>query len=100
MSGFTLIVLAHDRPRALRVLLEGLVALRGRETVAHWQRRVRAGAIGEVFGELMKVHYDPGYERSMRANFAGFTEAEPVRLEDGSPPALAAAAARLLARAG
>lgn len=26
MSGFTLIVLTHDRPRALRVLLEGLVA--------------------------------------------------------------------------
>ena len=87
-------------PELFSRLLEGLVALRGRETVAHWQRRVRAGAIGEVFGELMKVHYDPGYERSMRANFAGFTEAEPVRLEDGSPPALAAAAARLLARAG
>ncbi|MBE2241322.1 MAG: tRNA 2-selenouridine(34) synthase MnmH [Burkholderiaceae bacterium] len=80
-------------------LLDGLVALRGRETVAYWQQRVRAGAVAEVFGELMRLHYDPGYERSMRANFTGFAAAETVRLEDGSPPALAAAAKRLLVRA-
>jgi hypothetical protein len=46
----------------------------------------------------MHTHYDPGYERSMRANFAGFAAAEPVCLDDGSPPALAAATARLLGR--
>ena len=80
-------------------LLEGLVTLRGRETVKHWQQRVREGALAEVFLDLMHAHYDPGYERSMRANFAGFAAAEPVCLDDGSPPALAAAAARLLDRA-
>jgi tRNA 2-selenouridine synthase len=80
-------------------LLEGLVTLRGRETVKHWQQRVREGALSEVFLDLMHAHYDPGYERSMRANFAGFATALPVRLDDGSPATLAAAAARLLDRA-
>ena len=79
-------------------LLDGLVALRGRETVLHWQQRARAGALAEVFLDLMHSHYDPGYERSMQANFAGFTAATPLRLDDGSPDSLTAAAAHLLAR--
>ena len=80
-------------------LLEGLVTLRGREAVRHWQQRVREGAVAEVFLDLMHAHYDPGYERSMRANFAGFAAALPLQLQDGSPAVLAAAAARLLERA-
>ena len=80
-------------------LLEGLVTLRGRETVEGWQQRVRAGAVAEIFLDLMHTHYDPGYERSMRANFAGFADAAPILLDDGSPSTLAAAAARLLDRA-
>ena len=90
--------LAAD-PELFCRLLDGLVALRGRETVARWQQRARAGAAAEVFDELMKLHYDPGYERSMRANFAGFTAAETIHLEDGSLPSLSAAAKQILARA-
>lgn len=76
--------------------LDALVALRGRETVSAWQTLARSGRIGEAFLGLMHDHYDPGYLKSMRANFVGFADAAALHLEDGSPHTLAAAAARLV----
>jgi tRNA 2-selenouridine synthase len=75
--------------------LDALVPLRGREPVARWQAAARAGRFGEVFLDLMHRHYDPGYDRSMRANFAGFDAAPVVALADAAPATLAAAAGRL-----
>ncbi|MCW5632796.1 MAG: tRNA 2-selenouridine(34) synthase MnmH [Rubrivivax sp.] len=72
--------------------LAALRELRGAETVARWQAMARAGAHAEVVHELLEMHYDPTYLRSMSRNYAGFAQARVLPLDDGEPPALAAAA--------
>ena len=62
-----------------------------------WQADARAGRAAEVFLDLMHAHYDPGYLKSMKANFAGFDSARIVTLDDGSSATLAHTAAQLLA---
>ncbi len=79
--------------------VEPLVALRGHDVVRGWQQAAREGRFDAVFLDLMQRHYDPGYDKSIRANFAGYDEAPVVALEDGAPATLAAAARRLVAAA-
>ena len=81
-------------------LLDGLVALRGKDTVVHWQTLARAGAWADVFRAMMTDHYDPLYNRSMDRHYAGYAQARPVLLPDGGPTALAATASAMLAMAG
>lgn len=78
-------------------LLDGLVALRGRDTVARWQTLARGGQWAEVFDQLMREHYDPLYQRSIDRHFSGFAQAPMVLLADGGPAALQQAARALLA---
>ena len=80
-------------------LLDCLVTLRGRERVGAWQAGARAGNFAEVFLELMHIHYDPGYLKSMRSHFTGFDGAAVVPLADGSASTLARVAAELTAPA-
>ena len=77
-------------------LLDGLVSLRGRETVARWQALAHGGSWAEVFGQMMQQHYDPLYTRSMDRHYASYAQARPVPLADGGPAALADAAGALL----
>jgi tRNA 2-selenouridine synthase len=77
-------------------LLDGLVALRGKETVARWQAQARAGDWAAVFGDMMLQHYDPLYNRSMDRHYVSYAQARPVLLADGGPAALAATARALL----
>lgn len=76
--------------------LDALIALRGRDTVAAWQALARAGRIDDAFLALMHGHYDPGYLKSMRANFAGFESAPIVTIADGAPATLRRVAAELI----
>jgi tRNA 2-selenouridine synthase len=78
-------------------LLDGLVALRGKDTVARWQAQARAGAWAEVFADMMRLHYDPLYNRSMDRHYASYAQAQPVLLADGGPPSLHSTAQALLA---
>lgn len=78
-------------------LLDGLVALRGKDTVSRWQAQARASEWGQVFGDMMTQHYDPLYNRSMDRHYASYAQARPVLLADGGPAALAAAARAVLA---
>ena len=87
---------ANDAERFCR-LLDALVELQGKERVKRWQSMARAGQWPEVFDELMREHYDPLYERSMKRNFAGLETAARVELTDASADAVAAAARSLLA---
>ena len=75
--------------------MAALRELRGAATVERWQSLARAGAWHEVVQDLLTDHYDPGYQRSMQRNFAGFGTAWPLHLPDASAPALAAAARAL-----
>ena len=86
-----------DDPEAFCTLLDGLVQLRGRETVERWQALARAGAWAEVFGQMMSEHYDPLYNRSMDRHYAGLAQARSVDLADGGPECLRQAARQLLA---
>ncbi len=89
----------HAQPQAFGALLEGLVSLRGRERVRRWQAQAEAGQWTEVFAELMRDHYDPGYERSLTNHFPQLAKAPKVGLRDGSEAELARAAAELRALA-
>ena len=60
----------------------------------------RAGQWAEVFDELMREHYDPLYERSMKRNFSGLESAATVALVDGTQATLNDAARTLIARHG
>jgi tRNA 2-selenouridine synthase len=75
--------------------LETLVELRGGATVAQWQALAREGLWAEVFGALMREHYDPLYLKSIGRNYAGTANAQAVALRDGSAAALHEAAAAL-----
>ncbi len=77
--------------------LDTLIEMRGRDTVEHWQALARDGRWAEVFGELMRQHYDPLYLKSMQRNYAGVVNAHEVRLPDGGQVALREAAAAVLA---
>ena len=78
-------------------LLDGLVTLRGRETVGRWQALARAGEWAEVFAQLMREHYDPLYLRSMDRHYSGLAGADPLPLADGGPQSLRQAAQAVLA---
>ncbi len=79
-------------------LLEPLVELQGRSVVERWQAAARQGRHAEVFLELMHLHYDPTYLRSMPRNFRGFESARLLELQDGRPETIAAAAQALVAQ--
>jgi tRNA 2-selenouridine synthase len=76
--------------------LDGLVELRGHARVEDWQKRARTGDWAGVFAELMRDHYDPGYERSLRGHFPALARAQEVTLADGSPECMRDAARALL----
>ena len=71
------------RPEAFCALLEILITLRGREKVLRWQAQALAGDWAAVFGELMREHYDPGYERSLRGHYPQLDQAQRLNLVDG-----------------
>ncbi len=83
-------------PEGFCKLLDGLVALRGRDTVVAWQALARSGRWAEVFAALMQAHYDPLYERSFGSSYRQMPQAKAVRLTDAEPGTLQEAARRLM----
>jgi tRNA 2-selenouridine synthase len=77
--------------------LDGLVELRGRGAVARWQALARRGLWREVFGALLREHYDPLYDRSLRSSFRRLDELPALQLPDAGREALREAAERLAA---
>lgn len=86
----------RDDPDTFCRALDGLIELRGRARVADWQQRARRGDWAGVFGQLMRDHYDPGYERSLRGHFPGLARARQLHVPEATPAALATAAQALL----
>jgi tRNA 2-selenouridine synthase len=77
--------------------LQALRELRGAETIARWQALARSGDFATPVRELLELHYDPVYTKSMRKHFAGFDAAAVVELADAAPATLATAARTLIA---
>ena len=65
-------------PEALCTRLDILSELRGKALVKAWKASVRLGQIESVVQELLKLHYDPGYQNSMKRNFSRFGNARPL----------------------
>lgn len=63
-------------PARLSEQLDRLTALRGGDVVAGWKRLAEDGRWDELVAELLELHYDPAYRRSLGRNFV---------LSEGSP---------------
>ena len=85
-----------DDPEHFCRLLDGLVALRGKDTVAGWQALARSGAWADVFAQLTQQHYDPLYNRSIDRHYAGYATAPVVSVAGPGAPEMRAAARALL----
>jgi tRNA 2-selenouridine synthase len=83
-------------PPLLCERLSSLRELRGTATVDGWCELAHAGRIAELVEQLLHVHYDPIYMRSMAKNFLGFDQATPIVLPTGAPADLRAAADGLI----
>ena len=75
------------------------IETQGRERVSHWQAQARGGPWPELIGELMALHYDPLYERSMKRSYPGLDQAPRIELPTGDADDLARAARQVLALA-
>ncbi|MET0518531.1 MAG: tRNA 2-selenouridine(34) synthase MnmH [Burkholderiaceae bacterium] len=84
-------------PEGFCTKLDGLISLRGKEAIKRWQEQARAGDWAEVFGALMREHYDPGYERSLQGHYPAVATARRLSPADASPASLAALARELIA---
>ncbi|MGK2952412.1 MAG: tRNA 2-selenouridine(34) synthase MnmH [Thiobacillus sp.] len=58
----------HD-PETINRQLGYLVSLRGSETIAAWQALVNRQAWPELVANLLEVHYDPAYFKSLARNY-------------------------------
>jgi tRNA 2-selenouridine synthase len=77
--------------------LDALTELRGKKTVSHWQSLIQAGQLQEVVRDLLRTHYDPGYQQSTLRNFTRFADAPELHLRDRSMEAMRALAQQMLA---
>jgi len=75
--------------------LDALRDIRGGEIVARWKTFAREGRWRDLVGELLDLHYDPIYLRSMSRNFAAFAAAPVLPLDSGATLAIAAAVREL-----
>jgi tRNA 2-selenouridine synthase len=89
--------LASD-PARFGALLAPLAKLHGNATIQRWQAMMEKGAGQALAAELLEVHYDPSYERAIRANFSTYRNARVLRLDDTTDEGFRALARQLLDR--
>lgn len=83
-----------DDPAGLQASLARLKGLQSNETLTRWHAWAGAGALAELFAELIDLHYDPLYRRSQSQNYARLDSAQRLetdRLDDAGIDELAAA---------
>jgi tRNA 2-selenouridine synthase len=76
-------------PGRLKVQLDCLVGLHGREAVGAWQRLADRGEWERLVEDLLAAHYDPAYRRSTQKNYPGLAAAQVLRPRDLSPASIA-----------
>jgi len=80
----------------LRDRLAPLVSLHGKTTLARWNELAVACAWDSLVGELLELHYDPSYRRSLKHSFASPRVTRSVEATDVSAAGFAALAADVL----
>lgn len=90
-----------EGPTPLAQRLEPLAPLVGNATMARWQELASEKDWNSLIGELLSLHYDPLYNRSLRRHFSGGNASENERIDvvDASAAAFAALAADIIAMA-
>lgn len=88
-----------EAPDRLAERLEALVSLHGRARIDGWMSAARAGRWDDFVVSMLREHYDPAYDRSMRRNFAKLDAAVTLQLAGSDAAALDAAVDGLLAAA-
>ena len=76
--------------------LGALTQARGKDVVADWQNRCRAGDVASVVRALLVNHYDPVYLQSMKRNFAQYPTAVHIAPSDRSVGAMQTLARSML----
>jgi tRNA 2-selenouridine synthase len=86
------------QPPRLVSRLEALTELRGKAAVARWSAMAATGKWDSLIAELLEMHYDPTYGRSLERNFPAGADAVILDASDVSRSGLAALARELRAR--
>lgn len=89
-----------DDTAPLFAQLDRLVALHGRERIDAWKALAAGGRWEPFVQALLREHYDPAYDRSMRRNYARLDEASAVTLQGADAAAFDAAAKRVIQAGG
>jgi tRNA 2-selenouridine synthase len=87
-------------PALLAARLAALAPLHGQARIDEWMSLAQAGRWTEFVTALLREHYDPAYDRSIRRNFARVEDAPRVVLAGADDAALGAAAVELAAVGG
>jgi tRNA 2-selenouridine synthase len=85
-----------EDPERLAQRMTALTPLHGHERIDGWMKLAGAGPWEEFVVALLREHYDPSYDRSMRRNFARLDSAASVTLAGEDPASVDAAARRLI----
>ncbi|MDB5763740.1 MAG: rhodanese-like protein [Herminiimonas sp.] len=83
-------------PAILNTQLDCLISLHGREKIVRWQTMASSGEMETLVTELLVDHYDPAYLRSIERNFARFSQAQHLELDDITEQAFRTASKYLL----
>ncbi len=84
-------------PTRLNQQLDCLAGLRGHTQVADWKAMAETGRWDELVTELLEMHYDPAYARSLAKNYVRAPDAPVMELAGADPEAFAQLARRVLA---
>ena len=68
-------------PAILNAQISCLTAQHGREKIEHWHRLALNNELDRLVQELLRHHYDPSYQRSIRRNFSAAQQAMHVPIK-------------------
>ena len=83
-------------PAAIKILLEHLLSVRGRETITRWQTLADQGEWTILVEQLLEQHYDPSYLRSAKMRAGHDAAEQTIELTDLDAATLANTAKQLL----
>jgi tRNA 2-selenouridine synthase len=86
-------------PDVLGERLERLAPLHGRKAIQRWREAALAGDFDTLVGELLDLHYDPLYGRSIERNFPRHVDAQVASVAAVDDAAFHALAADVIASA-
>jgi tRNA 2-selenouridine synthase len=85
-----------EDPDTLIKRLEILKPFHGAQRIAEWEQLIRSGDFQALVDELLALHYDPGYLRSLNSHYGDMAHAHPLTLTETTPDAMRQAASELL----